>query len=279
MSFLDRLHAAQTRAGSLLCVGLDPDPARMPAHLRTRPSVAEAVLQFNSALLGATRPHACAYKLNLAFYEALGGDGHGVLRRTLDQVPEEKIVILDAKRGDIGNSARMYARALFERLDADACTIAPYMGTDAVEPFLADPERAAFVLTLTSNPGSRDLQHRDLDGAPLYRRVAELVEEWDASNPATAGLVVGATQSDRMQSVRDAAPGLPFLIPGVGAQGGDAEASIRAGAGPKGTDPLLVTSSRSIIYASTDRNFSEAAARAAERLNDRLRKAHPHPPG
>lgn len=279
MSFLDRLRAAQEASESFLCVGLDPDPSRMPSHLRTRPSLGEAVVQFNSAVVAGTRSSACAYKLNLAFFEALGAEGHRVLSRTLDQIPDEKIVLLDAKRGDIGNSARMYARALFEQFDADGCTVSPYMGTDAVEPFLAYANRAAFVLTLTSNPGSRDLQHRSVDGTPLYRHVAELVATWNEEGSGTAGLVVGATQTDHVASVRAVTPGLPFLVPGVGAQGGDADAAVRASAGPEGTHPLLVTSSRSIIYASGGRDFAEAAGEAAAALNDTLLEAHPEPPG
>lgn len=251
----------------------------MPSHLRTRPSLGEAVVQFNSAVVSGTRSSACAYKLNLAFFEALGSEGHRVLSRTLDQIPDEKIVLLDAKRGDIGNSAGMYARALFEQLDADGCTVSPYMGGDAVEPFLAYPDRATFVLTLTSNPGSRDLQYRTVEGTPLYRRVAGLVATWNEQGSGTAGLVVGATRADDVASVRAAAPGLPFLVPGVGAQGGDAETAVRASAGSDGTHPLLVTSSRSIIYASDGRDFADAAGEAAAELNDTLVEAHPDPPG
>ena len=278
MSFLQRLQTAQERASSLLCVGLDPDPARMPRHLRTRPSLAEGVLQFNSAIVEATHAVTSAYKLNVAFYEALGSDGYAVLTRTLRQIPDEKVVILDAKRGDIGNSARMYARALFDQLEADACTVSPYMGRDAVAPFLQYEDRGVFVLALTSNPGSQDFQHQLVSETPLYRRVAEHVARWHEENSGTAGLVVGATQGEKMDAVREAAPGLPFLVPGVGAQGGDLDTAVRASAGPRGSDPFLVTSSRSIIYASSDQDYGEAAGRAAERLNRSLREAHPSDP-
>ncbi len=268
MPFIDKLHAAQSSANSRVCVGLDPDPARMPHHLLVGTPIDDAVVHFNTAIIEATQSSACAFKLNLAFYEALGAVGYRVLKRTIDLVPEGKVVIADGKRGDIGNSARMYSRAVFEKLDCDACTVAPYMGEDAVAPFLRYPDRAAFVLARTSNPSSSDFQERHIDGQPLYLEVARKTQEWDHDAPGTAGLVVGATQPESIQEIRGACPDLPLLLPGVGAQGGDPVKAVEAGT--KGGSLVLINSSRSIIYASEGKHFARYAAEAAEELRQQL---------
>jgi len=261
MDFLTRLSAAQARAGSVLCVGLDPDPDRLPEPLRDRPAM-EAVRDFCLAITEATAEAACAFKPNLAFFEALGPDGWDVLTDVLAAVPDTHLVVLDGKRGDIGTTATCYAEALFDRLDADACTVAPYMGRDAVVPFLQRPGRCAFVLALTSNPSAADLQLLEVGGEPLYRRVARVAVEAGVDQPGTAGLVVGATRPEQLSELRQAHPGTPFLVPGVGAQGGSADEVMEANAG----GPILVNASRSVLYASPGRDFAEAAGQEAARL-------------
>ncbi len=267
--FVDRLRRIQARKRSVLCVGLDPDPERMPSHLFADASPAGAVVAFTTAVIAATQAAACAFKLNFAFFEALGAEGWRALETTLRRIPEGVLVIADAKRGDIGNSARFYARSAFERLGCDACTVAPYMGRDAVTPFLRYPGKAAFVLARTSNPGAADFQARDCGGEPLYLGVARRVAAWTETAPGDGGLVVGATDTAAMRAIREACPALPFLIPGVGAQGGDARAVMRAA----GNGPVLVNSSRQILYASTGEDFAEAAGRAAETLRRTLEEA------
>ena len=268
-NFTDRLLAAQKKKGSVLCVGLDPDPEQLPAHLIEEAPLPEAILQFNAAIVEATAPLACAFKLNFAFYEALGADGHRVLRGTLDQLPDGVIVLADAKRGDIGNSARFYAQAIFDDFGFDACTVAPYMGADSVTPFLQHEGRAAFVLSRTSNPGADVVQEYGPDGRPLFLHVARQVQAWAMGQPGTAGLVAGATDAEALAELRRIGPELPFLIPGVGAQGGDPAAVMEAA----GHGPLLVNSSRSILYASEGKDFTKAAAEAAEALRAALEAA------
>ena len=245
-------------------MGLDPDLDRIPPHLLEATSPAEAVLSFNAAIIEATQASACAFKLNLAFYEVLGPDGWDVLLATCRMISTGTIIIADAKRGDIGNSARFYARAVFERLNVDACTVAPYMGRDSVDPFLQFPGKAAFVLCRTSNPGSKDFQERDAEGEKLYMSVARKVTKWVAEAPGEGGLVVGATNETALATIREDCPTLPFLIPGVGAQGGDAAAVIRA-AGTE-TGPVIVNSSRKILYAASGYDFADAASKEAENL-------------
>lgn len=271
-AFVDRLRAAQIDRDTMVCVGLDPDPARLPSFLRQAYALPEAVTRFNSAIIAATRGAACAYKLNLAFYEALGRAGWDVLEQTLAQIPDSHPTIADGKRADIGNSARFYARSVFDDLGFDACTVAPYMGRDSVLPFLERPGTAAFVLARTSNPGADDFQSCRCDGnTPLFVRVAEATAAWSDDAAGTAGLVAGATDADSLATLRERCPSLPFLIPGVGAQGGDAETVMHAAATDEGL--VLVNSSRSIIFASEENNFAEAAGHAAQALRDRLNTA------
>ena len=265
MTFTIKLAAAQSATRSRVCVGLDPDPARLPRALRDRPT-ADAVLAFNRAIINATADVACAYKPNLAFYEALGADGWRVFADTVAAIPSNRLVIADAKRGDIGNTARMYARAFYDRVRADAVTVSPYMGSDAITPFLETEGRCAFVLVATSNPSGPELQALVADGGPVYRHTARLAVEAAAERPGEAGFVVGATRSDLLAEIRAAYPDVPFLVPGVGAQGGDAAAVVAAA----GSGPLLVNSSRGILYASDGDDFAEAARRAAEALRSAL---------
>jgi orotidine-5'-phosphate decarboxylase len=268
MPFINKLQEAQASTDSRVCVGLDPDPARMPRHLLVGTPIDDAVVHFNTAIIEATQSSACAYKLNFAFYEALGEVGYRVLKRTIDIIPDGKITVADGKRGDIGNSAQMYARAVFEKLGCDACTVAPYMGEDAVRPFLVYPEKAAFVLARTSNPGSKDFQEHHIDGHPLYLEVARRTQDWAKQNSGTGGLVVGATRPESIVELREACPELPFLLPGVGAQGGDPVTAVRAGT--RSGAPVLINSSRSIIYASTGKHFARDAGDAAEKLRQQL---------
>ncbi len=276
MTFLNTLLAAQEETDSLLCVGLDPDPSLLPLSVGGR-STGDAVVAFCRAIIDATAAVACAYKPNLAFFEALGSDGHRILHEVVRCIPKGRVVIADGKRGDIGNTARMYARAVFEELDCTACTVSPYMGRDAVEPFLEFAGKGVFVLARTSNAGAGDFQELNVGNEPLYLHVARRVREWGEGKPGTAGLVVGATAAGGLAVLRREAPDLPFLVPGVGAQGGDVEVVVREAA--VGGAPLVVNSSRQILYASSGADFAAAAEREARQLRDAInnarRTAHP----
>ena len=268
-SFPDRLRAAQAHAGSCLCVGLDPDAERLPDPLVGLP-VADAIEAFCERIIRATAAHACAYKPNAAFFEAHGAAGWAALETVIAAVRRHAphaLVVLDGKRGDIGNTARLYARAAFDALGADAATVAPYMGEDSVAPFLAWPGRCAFVLARTSNAGAADFQHLVSDGAPLYEHVARAALRWGADAPGTAGLVAGATEPGALAALRRIAPDAPFLVPGVGAQGGSAAAVLDANAG----GPILVHAGREILSASSGADFAERAGEAAARLAAALR--------
>ena len=266
-AFTHRLRKIQHAKQTVLAVGLDPDPQRLPEHLTSRYSVAEAVMRFNAAIIEATSPFACAYKLNFAFYEALGASAHEVLQFTRRRLPPDVVSIADAKRGDIGNSARHYAQAMLDQMDFDSCTVAPYMGRDAVTPFLSYEGKAAFILARTSNAGGSDFQERDCEGEKLYERVARHVARWDEDAPGTAGLVVGATRPEALRGLRALCPSLPFLIPGLGAQGGAAEA---VGAARTATGDIIVNSSRSILYAFSGLDFAARASEQAERIRAEL---------
>jgi orotidine-5'-phosphate decarboxylase len=245
MTFADRLARAQQASGSLICVGLDPDPAKLPAELLADSA---PLLAFNRRIVDATAHLAAAYKPQIAFYGALGAEDQlaASIRYIRDRAPSA-IVILDAKRNDIGNTAEAYAREAFDRYDADAVTVNPYMGEDSVRPFTSRPERGAILLCRTSNPGARDFQDLSVDGLPLYRRVAErAASRWNEHRNVM--LVVGATYPREMTDLREAHPEMSFLVPGIGAQGGDLESTLEAGLDRRGTG-LLISSSRGIIYA------------------------------
>ena len=263
--FFDRLADRVEAVDSVVCVGLDPDPARLPAHL------ADADLprwSFNRRIVDATHEHAAAYKPNLAFYE--DADGWRSLVETVAYARGKDVpVILDAKRADIGNTARQYAELLEL---GDAITVNPYMGYDSLQPFLAREAAGVFVLCRTSNPGGADLQDLELaDGDVLYGRVADLASAWNEAG--NVGLVVGATAPEELEAIRERVPDLPFLVPGVGAQGGDAEAAVEYGLARRpGSDVGLglVNSSRGIIFAGEGETFDRAAGEAARRLKRRL---------
>jgi orotidine-5'-phosphate decarboxylase len=235
------------------------------------------VAEFCSSIIEATADIACAYKPNLAFFEAFGEEGFAALRRILATVSKDIPVIADAKRGDIGNTARFYAKALFETYGFDATTLNVYGGVDAVEPFLKYADRGVFVWCRSSNPGAVDLQDLILSSRnrPLFLEVAELASRWNSTG--NIGLVVGATYPEEMQRVREVCPDMPVLMPGVGAQGGDMEAAIRAAA-DRNNGGFLIAPSRQIIYASRGVDFADAARAAATSLRDeinRLRSALP----
>lgn len=252
---------------SFLCVGLDTDPSLLPAHL---PSTPEGVLDFNKAIVEATADYAVAYKPNEAFYEALGADGIGVLRETIDFIHSrypQTMVILDAKRGDIGNSSAEYARAAFDRLGADALTAAPYMGRDSVEPFLAYRDRWTILLALTSNGGSHDFQHLRLeDGRELYEAVLETAVGWASDEQLM--FVAGATQAKLFERIRAAAPSYFLLVPGVGKQGGSLSDVCRYGMTEE--CGLIVNSSRGILYASSGEDFADAARAKCRELQSEM---------
>ena len=259
--FTDRLDKASTATQSLVCVGLDPDLARMPIP---------DVFEFNRAIVDATARSVCAYKPNLAFYEAMGLAGLEDLQKTIAHIrtaAPTAIIIGDAKRGDIGPSAKAYAKALFEFWGFDAITINAWGGQDTVTPFIEDEAKGVFVWCRGSNPGSTNFQDVQIvaggTSMPLYRNMALACQDWDTNG--NIGLVVGATVPEQLQEVRSACSAMPFLIPGVGAQGGDLEAAVRHGTDSRGRG-ALINSSRGIIYASSGADFAQAAAQEADKL-------------
>ena len=263
-SFVERLKLARKATNSMVCVGLDPDLDRLPVHLK---SDADAVYEFNRAIIEHTADFVSAYKLNMAFFEVMGSKGYEALERTLTIIPDGIMTICDCKRGDMGNSARMYARAVFEHFDFDIATVNPYQGRDSVQPFLDYTDRGVFILCLTSNKSASEFQYLPVNGHSLYLEVARVAQSWDTS--LNAGLVVGATQTKSLAGIRDVAPNMPLLIPGIGAQGGDLEAVIREGADADGGG-LLINSSRSILYASNGLDFAEAARDATIKLRNEI---------
>lgn len=246
---------------SYLCIGLDPDLSKVPAHLLSDP---DPVFSFCKGIIEATADVAVAYKPNLAFFEALGPSGWETLRKVLALVPRDVFTIADAKRGDIGNTASLYAKAFFDTLNCDAVTVAPYMGRDSVVPFLQYPGKWVFLLALTSNEGAEDFQWTTENGEPLYKKVVRKSAEWSKACPGHLGYVVGATRPEYLEEIRGMVPNAFFLVPGVGAQGGDLKEVSRHGMG--GTVGLLVNSSRNIIYASSGTDFRDAASVAARQM-------------
>ena len=267
MGFHDKLQFAWRSTGSMLCVGLDPDGERMPAPLRGAP---DAIEKFCRAIVDATASAACAFKPQIAFFASLGAEAQleKVCAYVREQYPSH-VLILDAKRGDIGSTAEHYAREAFVRYGADAVTVNPYLGTDSIEPFLRYEGKGTIVLCRTSNAGGDDFQSLLVDGQPLYTRVARKVaNEW--SRMGECGLVVGATYPAEIAIVRDIVGDLPLLIPGVGAQGGDVQATVRAGTTAMGTG-MIINSSRAILYASDGDDFAEAAGQVAAATRDEIR--------
>ena len=275
MSFTAQLVAAQARHASLLCVGLDPEPAKFPGAWRDDPA---RIFDFCAAIIDATKDTVCAFKPQIAYFAAHRAEEQ--LERLINHIHSTAPgipVILDAKRGDIGATATQYAREAFVRYGADAVTLSPYMGLDSIEPYKSYGGRGLILLCRTSNPGGNDLQAQALvsdraGGELLYERIARLAAgEWGRG--AELGLVVGATHPREVARVRELAPALPLLIPGIGAQGGDAQATVRAGWRPGG--PIVVSSSRAVLYASTGPDFAAAARDVALATRAQLRPDAP----
>jgi orotidine-5'-phosphate decarboxylase len=255
---------ARQKNESLLCVGLDPDPELMPSKM--------GVLKFNKAIIDATSDLVCAYKLNLAFYEALDDEGIDALKRTINYIPDNIPVIGDAKRGDIGDTAKAYAKAIFATLGFDATTVNPYLGFDSVAPFIEYWDKGIFILCRTSNPGAVDFQSLPLvlkrKRLPLFEIVALRAAQWNKQGN-NIGLVVGATYPQELKLIRQNHPNMLLLIPGIGAQGGDLASAVRNGVDAWGHGAIL-SSSRQIIYASSGKDFAQAARRVASSLKDEI---------
>jgi orotidine-5'-phosphate decarboxylase len=269
MPFIENLQDAWTRNNSLLCVGLDPDVGRLPAHLRGKP---DAIFEFCKGIVDATADVVCAFKPQIAYFA--GASAEAQLEALIDYIHANHPnlpVILDAKRGDIGATAAHYAREAFERYRADAVTVNPYMGFDSVEPFLGYPDRGIIVLCRTSNPGGSDLQNLSISGGrKLYQHVAELVaQKWNRNGQAA--LVVGATFPAELADVRGIVGDLPLLVPGIGAQGGDVQATVMAGKSRSGAG-LIISSSRAILYAGQGEDFAAAARAAALAVRDEINR-------
>ena len=254
MTFQQR--AVEALSHSSICVGLDPDLALIPASLRYE---SNPVLAFNRALIDATYDSVGAYKPNFAFYEAIGIEGWKTLMETVKHIrarSKRVLVIADAKRADIGNTSAKYAQAILQDLDFDSVTINPYMGKDSVEPFIRDEKKGAFILCLTSNKGSEDFQRLDVSGRKGYEIIAENVLKWNTMN--NCGLVVGATHPEEMKRLRSISGSMPFLVPGIGAQGGDLKTAVKVNYDGSKVN-AFINSSRSVIYASDGKDFAERA--------------------
>lgn len=270
MTFLEQLNETIQHHNSLLCIGLDTDINKIPQHLQIEP---DAIYAFNKAIIDATSETVCAYKLNIAFYSAYGQHGFEALQQTISYIKDtyEHIpVILDAKRADIANTSENYAREAFDVLDADAVTVNPYMGFDSVKPFLERKDKGVIILARTSNEGATDFQELEVSGKPFYMHVAQKVVDWHTQYKNCL-MVVGATAPEQLKQIREIAPDIFFLVPGIGAQGGDLEATLKAGlmANKSG---LLINSSRGIIYASAGEDFAQKAKEQAAELQEQINR-------
>lgn len=263
--FNTRLNDLIKKKKSLVCVGLDTDIEKIPSFLLTE---LDPLYVFNKAIIEATHEYAAAFKINIAFYESLGLPGWDLLERTLTMIPKNVILIADAKRADIENTGRKYAETYFKTYNFDAITVNPYMGMDSVTPFLEYEQKGVFILCLTSNPGSTDFQYLKVDDEPLFLKVAQKIVEWNFLY-GNCGLVVGGTHPNEVKAVRDLAPSLPFLVPGIGAQGGNLEKVVEYATDAKGLS-ALINASRTILYASSDKDFAEVAREKAKQLRDQI---------
>ena len=265
MNFVEKLNAAAEKNRSMVCVGLDTSPELIPPGM--------SVLEFNKAIVDATVDLVCAYKPNMAFYEAQGEKGLDALYQTLKHIPQHIPVIIDAKRGDIGNTSAAYAKALFDYFNCDAVTVSPYLGFDSVDPFLKYKAKGVIILCRTSNKGAADFQSLpcQFEGKtmPLYEVVAIQASRWNTNH--NIGLVVGATYPEELKTLRQAHPDMPILIPGVGAQGGDLKLSVKYGIDSHKRG-IIINSSRGIIYAGKGADFADASRRATETLRNDINK-------
>jgi orotidine-5'-phosphate decarboxylase len=264
MNFLEKIINAENKYNSLLCIGLDTDINKLPDCVKSFPN---PILEFNSRIIEKTKDLVSAYKINIAFYESKGKTGWDTLEKTLELIPKDILTIADAKRGDIGNTSELYARTFFENMSFDSITVNPYLGYDSIQPFLNYKNKGVFVLALTSNKGSQDFQYLNIDGIPLYEKVVEKVNEWNANS--NCAIVVGATHPDELKKLRAKAPDLPFLIPGIGAQGGDLELTVKYGCN-KNKQLALINVSRGIIYSSLKNDFDIKAEEAALKYNEQI---------
>ena len=258
MSFNERLNELILKKKSYLCVGLDPDMFKIPEVLHKE---SNPLKKFTEELINATKEYAVAYKANLAFFECEGFKGLEALESLKNSIPEDSILILDGKRGDIGNTANKYAKSAYELLGADAVTINPYMGSDAVKPFIENSEKGAFVLGLTSNKSAEDFQYLNVGNETLFMNVCYKVNQWNVNN--NCGLVVGATKPQELGVIREKFPALPFIVPGVGAKGGDLKTVIEKGNNVNATG-LLINVGRDIMFSSTGNDFADKSFERAK---------------
>jgi orotidine-5'-phosphate decarboxylase len=261
MTFIQKLTAIQKKTNSLLCIGLDTDISKIPSSIKHHPN---PQLEFNKQIIESTSDFVCAYKLNLAFYEAAGKRGYETIQATLEYIPRDIITIADGKRGDIGNTAEQYAKSIFYDWKFDAATVNPYMGKDSVDPFIQDENHCAIVLALTSNAGSRDFQYLDVNGRPFYEHVIAHAIKWNTKN--NIGFVVGATHGNELQRIRTMVPDIPLLLPGIGTQQGDIESAVHFGCTRRG-NLAMINVSRGIIYASRGDDFAMQARAEGMKMN------------
>lgn len=266
VTFTQHLRLVQQKCNSLLCIGLDSDVAKIPRFLRLAKN---PQYEFNRRIIETTHDLVCAYKLNIAFYESAGMKGWEAMERTLELIPKNIITIGDGKRGDIGNSAEHQARAMFNVWKFDAATVNPYMGEDSIKPFIENPKNGAFILALTSNKGSKDFQYLNVRNKPLFEHVVDKVKRWNVNK--NIGLVVGATHSRELKKIRSLVPDMPFLIPGIGAQKGDLEATVRCGCDRNG-ELAVINIGRSIIFAWDGKDFAKRAREAAMKYREEMNK-------
>jgi len=251
LSFNERVNWLISKKASFLCVGLDPDMDKIPSYLKYEKNPIDLFIR---EIIEATKDSVVAYKANLAFYECEGQNGLEALQNLSSIIPKDVILILDGKRGDIDNTARKYAKTYFENLGADAVTLNPYMGQDSLQPFFTDPEKGSFVLALTSNRGASDFQHLQIGTEPLHQYVAKKIREWNKNK--NCGLVVGATDIEELKILRRVIPDMPFLVPGIGAQGGNLKEVLEFGRDKDGLG-VLINVGRDILYQSSGKDFAQ----------------------
>ncbi|HEY9286480.1 MAG TPA: orotidine-5'-phosphate decarboxylase [Candidatus Dormibacteraeota bacterium] len=271
MTFKTKLRASEDATGSLLCLGLDPEPDLLPPAIERSP---EGIARFIHTVVDAVGDAVASYKLNVAFYERWGREAGWLLEQSLQALPADRPVILDAKRSDVGSTAQAYAHALFEAWNADAVTVHPFLGYDSVAPFLAHKDREVFIVCRTSNPGAAEFQHLRSNGEALYRHVARAGVRWD--HHGNVGFVVGATAPAELRDVRQIAGDRLLLVPGIGAQGGDLRAAVAAALRADGRGAIIPVS-RAILFASTGSDYASAAHDSALRLRDAINALRSQP--